>query len=89
MPLTIVQHRVPSRRRRRATDNMDDDVDAAETIMNGLHHHRASLGGSDVGGNEKIRGNVVAGAVRAVTRTLAPASDSRAAIAWPIRGCHR
>src|SRR4029453_13410017 len=61
MPLTIVQHRVPSRGRRRATDNMDDDVDAAETIMNGLHHHRASLGGSDVGGNEKIRGNGVAG----------------------------
>jgi hypothetical protein len=34
LPLAIIEHREAARRRRRATNDMDDDVDAAEGIAN-------------------------------------------------------
>src|SRR2546421_5757153 len=40
--------------RRRAADDMDDDIDAAELLHNGVRNGRAALGGGDVGGHEMV-----------------------------------
>src|SRR5712671_2688882 len=48
MPLAIVEHSEAARRRRRATGDMDDNVNAAELADHGIRDRHAARGGGDV-----------------------------------------
>jgi len=79
LPLAIVAGREAARGRRRATDDVDDDVDAAQAIAHRLGHGRAACAAAEVGRHEtgpRLRDRSVR--VRAVLRTLTPSSRSRA-----------
>jgi len=54
VPLLIVEHRETSGRRRRAADDVHNDVHSAETIVDGISDGRASFGRRDVSRNKLL-----------------------------------
>jgi hypothetical protein len=93
MPLAIVQDSVAARGRRRPTDDVDDDVVAAEAIAHGIGHGRAAFGGGDVRRDEmigigRIIGRGASGRQHGRTR-LTPPSRHRLANALGASGDER
>jgi hypothetical protein len=51
-PLVVIQHSESTARRRRAADDMDDDVYPAEPLQNGIGHRRATRRCSKICGHK-------------------------------------
>jgi len=77
MPLAIVEHSETTRGRGRAADDMDDDVNAAESRENGIGHGRAAFSGGDIRRHKQLLRRKIVG-----TRTRG-GHDHRACFAEP------
>src|ERR1700719_2640041 len=62
MPLTIIENREAARRRRRATHDMDDNVDAAELPHDGVCDRFAACGGGDIRRHKQLLRRKIVGA---------------------------
>ena len=83
IPLGIVQHREAACRCRRAANDMDNDFYPTESFPNGLRDGDTAFGSRKIGGNKLYIRRERTGFLRAVVRTLTPASRSVATIACP------
>src|SRR6266404_8906337 len=54
MPLLVIEHREPASGRCRAADHMDDDVNAAKALPNGISNSRTTLGRGDIRCDEQV-----------------------------------
>jgi hypothetical protein len=54
MPLVVVERRETAAASRRAANDMNDDIDAAELLQHGVGNSRGALGGGDIGSYEEI-----------------------------------
>ena len=56
LPLVVIEHRKAARRRRRSANDMDNDVDSAETMAHRIGHERAPCGGGHIRRDKQIGG---------------------------------